>query len=816
MSKGSSWSSPGVFANLTNGVSQQPARVRLSSQMEAVENMYPTVLNQMTGRPPLEIVAEHDGLHTNLGIETNGFPFVHSYVRDDSEAYDIFLDGVGGIFIHDKFTGAEKTVTDETSGDGYLVVSGTPEEQFYALTYKDTTWIVNREKLVMMDTTLSSTRTPEALIRVMQAGTDFKYDCSVKTASATYTFTTITGVAASTVNTIATSIASGLNAAAGFTAAGGVATAIGNVVWVHHPTLQSVTVGDNRAGTAIAAFTTKTTKTADLPLYAAHGYKVRVTGSSTTATAQDSNTNDDQYYVFEADNGTSGSGTWVETVAPGIKYMIDPETAPHTLTRQGDGTFKFEQIAWGDRAVGDESTNPEPVFIGQAVHSKGILGNRLGFLSGAQFNYSRVGEENWYEFFKQTTSTQLDDDPLLGNVPSKQVNNIYWALSWNGEIILLGDRVDGDVTYGNLFAQKSLNISTPTTSNVSRICEPVISGNSIFLISEDGDYSNVSEYKLDDTNGRNKIEPITADYLGSYIPKNVKRLVGKKDSFLAMLSMSERDRLYVCSYSNKAGKLIQRAFFRWDFSNIPDMAILDIYIDKSLLYVVYRCGTKIYSGRMDISARPKDTGWFSKCFLDHRQEAEATYDAGTDTSTVTLLYDLPDGDSRLVVNTLEPDDESYATGQELTVADKPSTTTLELIGDLGTRSVFVGYGIPRYFIPNPISAKTLDGSNQVTDLQVQIKLNRIVVGFFDTQYMVAEVIQTSNGAVRARNEVNLLRFDDIGATLDSNTNVLYGKLPIDPQGLMAEACTLKISSDSHLPFSCDMIQWIGSPSDGKS
>ncbi len=897
MGKQPTWSQQGLYSNLTNGVSQQPARVRSDSQQDEAINTYPTTFHQMGMRPPLEVTSQLASLDTNLDIATNGYPHTHSYVRDSSESYDIFFDGVGRIFAYDKATGTQKTVnintqkssftnanitiatgninstahglstgdavrwftdptntlptrssgsmsstmyvhkvdadnftlhptsTDATAatntitfssaGSGTFYVTSdlylfntSPETGFFCLTYKDVTFVVNRSTTVSMSSSLSATRTSEALVHIKDYVSGATYSVTVN-----FGATSITKApTGADVNAVAADLVTKLAADASWPA-GTTLTQYGNVVHISKSTLTSVKVSDNRAATAIRAFMGSVIKQNDLTPYAPNGYIAKVTGASTTATAQDNNTADDQYYKFVADDGTGGSGTWVETLAPGIAYTIDGTTAPHILTRNASGQFDWTTITWGTRNVGDAATNPDPIFVGQTVQSAFLLGNRLGFVAGSQFISSRVGEENYYEFFRATTSTQLDDDPVFGTVPSQQVNKVYWPVAWNEELILFGDRADGVVNYGNKYALTNLNVSTPTVSGISPVAAPILSGSDLFFITESGDFSNISSYQIDPVTSLRSAESITADYLGRYIPKNVKRVVGREKDILVMFSTDERQKLYLMTYSKKEARLIQQGVVTWDFSSVPDFAILDVAFDGPYLYVTYTGPSgKFYVGKIDTSVGASDTNWPRKCYLDHRMSATGSYNSTTDLTTFTLPYALTSGDKRAVITSLAVGEARYAIGEDLTIASD-TDTTLVMRGDLSGRTIYAGYGYSRYFIPNPISDKTVNPSTgaRTANLFTELNISRLVIGFFNSQYFKVEVISKVTGRViSVREFIGGLQLDNENAILDDNSTTFTGSLLVDGLDVSSDEMYVKISSDSHLPYFIDTVQWLAS------
>lgn len=123
-----------------NGVSQQPATLRLSSQFEGLVNVYPTVVDGARKRPPSEHVAKV----TTSDLST---AYIHTINRSVDERYTVVLTN-GDIRVFD-MTGAERTVT-FPSGKAYLEVTDAKKE-FGCVTVADYTFVVNKSVMVQMD-----------------------------------------------------------------------------------------------------------------------------------------------------------------------------------------------------------------------------------------------------------------------------------------------------------------------------------------------------------------------------------------------------------------------------------------------------------------------------------------------------------------------------------------------------------------------------------------------------------------------------------------------------------------------------------------
>ena len=133
--------------NLINGVSQQPAALRLASQAEAVVNCLPSPVEGLRKRPPSQHIAK-----LFSGTAGTGRPFVHIVDRDGTIRYLVLIqDNAIKVFGLD---GSVKTVA-TPDGTSYLDIAGEPSSTFRVASVADYMFIVNREKTVAMSATTS-------------------------------------------------------------------------------------------------------------------------------------------------------------------------------------------------------------------------------------------------------------------------------------------------------------------------------------------------------------------------------------------------------------------------------------------------------------------------------------------------------------------------------------------------------------------------------------------------------------------------------------------------------------------------------------
>lgn len=802
----------GTISNLINGISQQPANIRFQNQADECVNLFPTIQEQCARRNPLEALFKLSGVS---GLSTGSY--THWYRRDQSEVYSIIMNG-SGIQVYSASDGSLKTVTMSQPGGDVYHQSLTPKDDFFLYTFKDTTFVVNRKIVADLKSTLSTTRTPEALIKVKDAGNAFTYSVTITIgAGAPITSGTITAISTSTVNTIASSIQAAINAAV--VVQGGTTTLINNVVHVAHPTLSiQVDYSDNRAGSALLAFTSQIQKSTDLPTYAPNGYLVQVVGSTSSTNAQDANVFDDVYYKFKTSGGSSsGSGIWKESLASGIKYQLDPALMPHTLTRQADGTFVYDDITWVDRTVGSEATNPDPPFIGNTIHSCFLASNRLGFLAGDSFICSKVDEANYYQFFRTTILTSLDNDPVYGAIPSSQVNKVYFASQWNGELMVFGDQLDGAVSWTGALAQSKISINTPSRAGISPLVPPVLSGSALIFPKNRGNYSILYQYQLDPVTSLKTAENLT-DFCGSYIPKDVISLVAPEKEFALMLVDGDRSKLYPYNYSIKQSKLVQQAFHRWEFD--ANVVIYGMYSDvaNGTILLLYSIEGSYFIGQINVSVGSQDEFIPGRHYMDFRIDesfsgVSASYNAGTNRTTVTLPFGLTSERTIELRDTFTGPGGDFPPGYLIPIESQTSTT-ITLVGDWSGASFFTGLRYNSYYDPCKFQTyePNPDGTGTVANLWHDILLKKVAIAFNNTGFFRLQILDRKTETVVSQYDLNP-QYDSISTIYDEYT--LYEGTQIEAFGsLSLNTYKLRLSNDSTKPSYFTELSWIGEAGDG--
>lgn len=141
--------------SLFNGVSQQPATLRLPNQWEEQVNGYATVSGGLQKRPPFEHVA----LLNVPGITS---AYIHTINRDANERYIVVIGNSNGAAFIRVFglDGEEFTVNTPVDGVMDYLTSDDPQSSFSLVSVADFTFIVNKTKTVQLEDPTTSRDLP--------------------------------------------------------------------------------------------------------------------------------------------------------------------------------------------------------------------------------------------------------------------------------------------------------------------------------------------------------------------------------------------------------------------------------------------------------------------------------------------------------------------------------------------------------------------------------------------------------------------------------------------------------------------------------
>jgi len=567
---------PGLY----NGVSQQPHELRLDTQVTEMVNCYPSLVQGAHKRNPTVLHQTDNSVPTDA--------FIHVYDRGaDSEQYIIVIkatpgtSGTGqykvyegdGTLVQDWETAAYLDLPSETyTGSG---VTPSPKTAFKALTVGDTTYIINKTVDVAMlaatddngDSDWESQffywvkRTTE--IRYGTNGADSKgYSYYIYNDSST---TAIAEAEGSDGVEVATALAALLDSA----------TAKGSVV---KAAVASGTYkgADSWGDQATESWQGSIRKLQDLP--SDLGYE----GTVIEITGDDKNSFDNFYVKFV-------DGVYKETFRPGLANTLDVTTMPHALTRESLTEFAFSgvdgqaDLDWGARKYGDEDSAPVPSFVGKPLEDIFFFKNRLGMLAGDNIIMSETGE--YYNFWPTTITDVLDSDPIDVAVDSNRAVHLRYAIPYNKELLVFGDRAQFILSASKALTPKDLNVQQSTAYDINRNVEPITLGPNVYFVTNKDESSIVREYFTVPDTATNDAANITA-HCPYYVPKDLVKLMGSSKHDMIFAITGTDNNIYVYNYYWQGTEKAQSAWHRWEVAE--DETIFNIEVLNNQLLVMVR------------------------------------------------------------------------------------------------------------------------------------------------------------------------------------------------------------------------------------
>lgn len=169
-----------IIPGLYNGISQQPASLRLDTQSDSEENCSSSIATGLSKRSPTEHLAI-------LTSKASTDSFMHIINRDSTERYILLLTGDADepLEVY-TMAGVKCTLVTTEAGLAYLA-SNSPRLDFRATTAADYTLIANTKKKCLMSATIDPLDQPTAIINVAKGVAGQSYNVYLNgTRSATY------------------------------------------------------------------------------------------------------------------------------------------------------------------------------------------------------------------------------------------------------------------------------------------------------------------------------------------------------------------------------------------------------------------------------------------------------------------------------------------------------------------------------------------------------------------------------------------------------------------------------------------------------
>ena len=672
--------------NLINGVSQQPAALRLASQAEEVINCMPSPVEGLKKRPPMQHIKK-----LFAGSAGTGRPFTHIVDRDGVIRYLIFIQD-NAIKVFDLDGNAQTVST--PNGTSYLNITGEPSSTFRVASIADFTFIVNREKTVAMNTTNKSYNWgTKSMVFIKSADFSTTYRVKLNGTEKSVTTGNSSGTAPDTV-TIANDLATQLNTISGFT--------VTNTDYIIRITKDdggdyTLESSDTKTADATSAIKGTVDSITDLPTIAEHNFTVKIQGSAVTAF-------DDYFVKFEATAGSGfGPGVWRETVAPNIDHLLDPSTMPHTLVRNANGTFTFGQFNFTGRIAGDTTTAPNPTFVGSKIKNINLFRNRLVFL--ADENVILSAADSFERFFPETVQTVLDSDPIDISTGGTSVNFLNSSLAFANTLLLFSlhgqFRLDtGSTSIGTALTQKTATITAITTFDIVDAIDPIGVGRTVYFGIPKGDFSGLREYFLPDASGPIPLSEEVTSSVPRFVPGNlISMSPSVSEEVITMISKDQPRRVYIYKFFFDDDQKLQSSWSYWEVA--ANKTLLGGNVLDSDLYTCVEYSDGVYLEKTQLRPETVDSGTEFEILLD-RKTTEAACSTSLINSgalgvqtVITLPYPMSGTGTMAVVgrfdssNTIAHGQVIKATAETLT-GGASGNGTMTVPGDLSSAKFFVG------------------------------------------------------------------------------------------------------------------------------
>jgi hypothetical protein len=845
------------IANLINGVSQQPATLRLPTQLEAQNNMFSSLVRGLERRPPSQYVAK-------LNSTVYSDVFIHTINRDANEQYVVLVPARTTV------VSAQTDISYDTTDDSINSVAGTPFEDLVAgdlivvsgSTSNDGTYTVSSLKSagagVIVDENLTTEVAGDTTNIYLVSLLVYDLDGVAQTVNHTDGMAFFAQSAAPSSNLQMVTIADftfmvDKSVTVAMDSTSGTTLAPEALIYVKEgllDTTYSITIDGTERANFDPLTVTANAKTDNIAtelfndLEASIGsggdssftftlngnviHCVRANSAEFTIRSKDSSgdnallaikdtiqnfgdlppkgvdgftvkvTGDD---INEFDNfyvkyeEVNNSGVWVETVAPNITVAFDATTMPHQLVRNVSNQFDFNLVTWDDRTTGDETTAADPTFVTRTINDIFFYKNRLGVLSDENLILSETS--SFFNFWPTTVTAFPDSDRIDIAAPSRQVNLLRFAIEFDESLVTFSDNAQFvlEPRSGDAALTPKTAELTPTTKFESSAVEPAAAGQNIYFVADKGEFTTVREYMVSPDTLTNDANEITS-HVPSYIPKNVTRIASNPNEDMVFLLTSEEvNVVYVYKFFFNGAEKIQSSWSKWTFDSGDTIHNIDV-VDGQLFLVVGRTdGT--FLEKIDLSPGVvDDTGILY--YLDRKiLTLTGVYDSGNDVTNWTLPWSDADDEYKVVYGTAW----GNSAGKTLAVT-RPSATVIRSAGDHSAFAVIIGKKYTSSWTFSELVVRE-DGGSGAAIQAGKVNVQRMIIGFSETGFFEVQV--TPN-----KRSVKSKTFDGktIGDYLIGSNALKEGEFEFTVMS-DSKKLDITITTDSHLPCAFTNAEWIG-------
>ena len=372
------------------------------------------------------------------------------------------------------------------------------------------------------------------------------------------------------------SILNGLKTAVNSSLANVTAEVIGSGLFLNGTAADSVNFLGGAVNENMSVIGQKAQDISRLPAMNKHGYVAQISNTADLDT-------DDYYVKFVADNGTSGAGSYEETVRPhnfagtsaadAMKAGFDPATMPHALINNRNGTFTFAKLDlsfgtaqgnqnyWKDRQVGDNESNPFPTILGKQITEMFFHRNRLGLIAEEQIVMSQPGQ--YFNLFIVSAIAASDDNPIDITVSDIKPAFINHTLPINKGVMMFSDNGQFLLfTESDIFSPKTVRLKKIASYESDASIQPVDLGTSVLFTSNVSAYARAFEATVVDDDTPPKIVEQTR-VVPEFLPKDITKSTNSASIGITTYGKKGDSTVYHYKYYDAGNTREQSAWYSW-------------------------------------------------------------------------------------------------------------------------------------------------------------------------------------------------------------------------------------------------------------
>ena len=539
----------------------------------------------------------------------------------------------------------------------------------------------------------------------------------------------------------------------------------------------------------LTVVTSSTNDVTNLPFQSKNGYILKVANTSS---------NEDDYYLkFEGDQGVDGPGSWSECAQPGIKKKLKETTMPVVIQRTANGEFKVKHFDYKDREVGDETTNPDPSFVGAKINKVLFFRNRLVFLSGDNVVLSRPGALG--NFFVKTALTVAADDPIDISCSSTYPSELFDGLEQNtGLIVFAKNQQFLLATDSDILQPESAKLASIATYNYNAKMPPISMGTIAGFVDNAGAFSRFFAMANVAREGEPQVVELSK-VISRKLNNDLDLIANSRENSFVFLGKRDSNEVFGYKYFGTVERQLQSAWFRWKHTRAIKYHCVtdDTYFfvdDQDFLQ-------KIDLIRDDALGFTENDNTYLVHLDNYSPATGGTYDSSTNKTTFTLswLADIDDKKPSLTAV------KGGADGTIITGIDVPNSgTDVTVPGKWNNIELNFGYDytmqvdLPRFFV------QTKAGNVTVNEQRGSLTVHRVNLIF--SRIGVYETELTRVGKPNFSQQFSSTTFDSYQAGDVRIEDTYAAYVPVYEK---SDNFTLSVKSTSPLPATLTSLTWEG-------